>query len=117
MKYAIILEHVGQYSISLMREVLGVHRSGFCKWRDAPKSQRQTRREGVESFVKDTFAEFQAMYGAPRITKELNALGHRCSLNFVAKIMRENRRIARNGKAFNYGGHALTMHNVSDNLL
>ncbi len=31
--------------------------------------------------------------------------------------MQEKGIIARNGKAFNYGGHALTMHNVADNLL
>ncbi|AFV00782.1 IS3 family transposase [Simiduia agarivorans] len=64
-------------------------------------------------------------YGAPRIAQELNDLGHRCSVNFVAKIMQEQgilarngkAILARNGKAFNYGGHALTMHNVADNLL
>ena len=67
--------------------------------------------------VKDTFEAFEAAYGAPRITQELNALGHKCSVNFIAKIMQEQGILARNGKAFNYGGHALTMHNVADNLL
>ncbi|MDO6424988.1 DDE-type integrase/transposase/recombinase, partial [Saccharophagus degradans] len=38
-------------------------------------------------------------------------------MNFIANIMQEQGIIARNGKAFNYGGHALTMHNVADNLL
>lgn len=69
------------------------------------------------SLVKDTFEEFEAAYGAPRIAQELNDLGHTCSVNFVAKIMQEQGMLARNGKAFNYGSHALTMHNVADNIL
>ncbi len=71
----------------------------------------------MESLVKETFEEFEAAYGAPRITEELNALGYPCSLNYIAKIMQENGILARNGKAFNYGGHALAMNNVADNLL
>ncbi|UTF61218.1 IS3 family transposase [Gilvimarinus sp. DA14] len=117
MKYALILDHVSQYSISLMCEVLGVHRSGFYRWREGPQSKREARKEKVTSLVKDTFESFEATYGAPRIAQELNALGHKCSVNFIAKIMQEQGIVARNGKAFNYSGHALTMHNVADNLL
>ena len=57
------------------------------------------------------------MYGAPRITDELNELGHRCSENYVAQIMSELGIRARNGKGFKYPRHALSMTNVSDNLL
>ena len=94
-----------------------MHRSGFYRWRNAPQSNREARKETVTTLVKDTFEAFEAAYGAPRIAQELNALGHKCSVNFIAKIMQEQSIVARNGKAFNYGGHALTMHNVADNLL
>lgn len=117
MKYALILDHKDQFSISLMCAVLGVHRSGYYKWRGAPESKREERKQEVTELVKDTYEEFEAMYGAPRIALELNDLGHKCSTNFVAKIMHEQGMLARNGKAFNYGRHALTMHNVADNLL
>lgn len=117
MKYALIHDHLGQHSISLMCRVLGVHRSGFDKWRKKPRSKTEARREDMTVLIKDTFEEFEANYGAPRIAQELNALGYTCSVNYVAKIMREQGVLARNGKAFNYGGHALTMHNVADNLL
>lgn len=100
-----------------MCRVLGVHRSGFYRWWDAPKTKREARKEALGELVRDTFEEFEAAYGAPRIAQELNSLGHKCSVNFVAKIMQEQGIVARNGKAFNYGGHALTMHNVADNLL
>lgn len=100
-----------------MCRVLRVSRSGYYRWLDRPLSRRDERKNELESLVKTTFEEFEAAYGAPRITQELNALGYRCSLNFIAKIMQENGILARNGKAFNYGGHALTMNNVADNLL
>jgi len=67
--------------------------------------------------VKETYVEFEARYGAPRIALELNELGHHCSENYIAKIMSEQGIRARNGKGFKYSRHSLTMNNVSDNLL
>lgn len=117
MKYALIKEHAGLYAILLMCQVLGVSRAGYYRWLSRPASKRDTRKAQLTSLVKSTFEEFEAAYGAPRITDELNSLGHRCSLNYIAKIMQENGMLARNGKGFNYGGHALAMSNVADNLL
>ena len=117
MKYALMLDYVGQYSVVLMCQVLGVHRSGFYHWKNRPNSQREHRKEQMSELIKETYEEFEAVYGAPRITQELNALGHRCSVNYVAKIMQQQGIVARNGKAFNYGGHALTKLNVADNVL
>jgi len=114
-----MLDYVGQYSVVMMCRALGVHRSGFYRWQNTAKSKRAERKDQISGLIKDTYEEFEAVYGAPRITQELNALGHRCSVNFVAKIMQEQSIRARNGKAFNYGGHALalTKLNVADNLL
>ena len=67
--------------------------------------------------VADTFDTFKARYGALRITEELNALGVSCSHNYVAELLKTQGLRAHNGKSFNYGGHALTMNNVADNLL
>ncbi|UTA48339.1 IS3 family transposase [Simiduia sp. 21SJ11W-1] len=117
MKYELIEQHADQYDIRLMCRVLGVHPSGFYRWRDCPSSPREQRRDQITSLVRDTYEEFEAAYGAPRIARELNEQGYKCSVNYIAKIMQEQRIVARNGKAFNYGGHALTMHNVADNLL
>lgn len=117
MKYELIEQHVGQFDIRLMCRVLNVHPSGFYRWRKRPVSRTEQRREQVTSLVKDTYEAFEASYGAPRITQELNDLGYECSVNYIAKIMQAEGIVARNGKAFNYGGHALTMHNVADNLL
>lgn len=71
----------------------------------------------MEAQVQETYGTFKARYGAPRIAEELKALNMPCSLNTVADILKKQGLKARNGKAFNYGGHALTLHNVADNLL
>lgn len=117
MKYALIYEHIGLYSIALMCRVLGVSRSGYYRWLERPISTREARRMEMEALIKDTYEAFEAMYGAPRLAKELTELGQPCSVNYVAKIMSEHGIKALNGKGFNYSHHSLTMHNVSDNLL
>lgn len=71
----------------------------------------------MEEHVSDTWATFKARYGAPRIAQELQALDIPCSVNYVADILKKLGLKARNGKAFNYGGHPLIMNNVADNLL
>ncbi len=40
MRYAFIKEHCGQWSVSLMAEVLAVSLSGFYGWLNRPQSQR-----------------------------------------------------------------------------
>ena len=67
--------------------------------------------------VADTWATFRARYGAPRIAKELKATHLPCSVNYVAELLKQQGLKARNGKAFTYGGHPLTMNNVAENLL
>lgn len=117
MKYAIIRDHLGSHSKSLMSRVMGVSRSGLNKWLGRSDSPRELRKALFTQKVKDTYEEFEAVYGAPRITQELNALGYRCSENYIAKIMAEQGMRARNGKGFKYSRHSLTMTNVSENLL
>lgn len=117
MKYALISEFVQEFDVCLMCRVLDVSRSGYYRWRDRPASEQAQRREFVQSRVLDTYATFKARYGAPRIAEELKALNIPCSTNYVAKILQLQGLRAHNGKAFNYGGHALTHYNVSENLL
>jgi len=71
----------------------------------------------MEEKVAQLYEEFEACYGAPRLTKELNELGYPCSENFIAKIMSEQGIRARNGKGFKYSRHSLAMNNVAENVL
>lgn len=117
MKYALIREHVGQFTISLMCKALQVSRAGYYRWRDRPRSEREKSKDVMKQHVADTWATFKARYGAPRIAEELCALNIPCSVNYVAELLRMQGLKARNGKRFTYGGHPLAMNNVSDNLL
>ena len=110
-------DHLERYSKSLMCSVMGVSRWGFNKWLKCAVSAREQRKALYIERIKETYAEFEAAYGAPRITQELNELGYPCSENYIAKIMAEQGLRARNGKGFKYARHSLTMNNVSENLL
>jgi putative transposase len=116
-KYALIREYIDQYPVALMCRVLRVSRSGYYRWLERPVSDQAQRRLEMEALIKDTYESFEAVYGAPRLAKELTELGHPCSVNYVAQIMFEQGIRALNGKGFKYPRHSLTMHNVSDNLL
>ncbi|MEH6626145.1 MAG: IS3 family transposase [Motiliproteus sp.] len=117
MKYALIQEYRGQYTIRLMCKVLGVSASGYYRWLNRESSGRERRRQFMEEQVLDTFETYKARYGAPRIAKELNALGVPCSLNYVADILRRKGIRARNGKAFKYSPCTEAMTGVAENLL
>ena len=67
--------------------------------------------------VVDVYHQYNKIYGAPRITEELNELGVPCSVNHVAKLLQTEGLKARNGKAFKYQQSASACYNVSPNLL
>lgn len=96
---------------------LVVSRSGYYRWRQCPDSMWKAKRQVVREYVLETYSLFKARYGAPRITKELLGLDVKCSLNYVANIMKKEGLRARNGKAFKYSRHSPTMVNVADNVL
>ena len=82
-------EYLDQYSKSLMSRTLEVSRGGFNRWLKRDKSPQEQRRDLFTELVADSFEEFEGVYGAPRIADELNAQGHACSENYIAKIMSE----------------------------
>jgi len=116
-KYALIEEYLGQYSIALMCRVLSVARSGFYKWRNNAGSGRAEQQKVVVKAVLDTYVTYKACYGAPRIAKELKAVGIPCCLNNAAAILANHGLKARNGKAFKYSSSSEAMTNVAENIL
>lgn len=70
---------------------LQVSRSGYYSWRNRPMSRRAKENAILLSEVKKVNQNRQKrVYGSPRMTTELNALGFRCGENRIARIMREN---------------------------
>jgi putative transposase len=74
---------------------LGVSPSWFYKWRNGDASRRRARREQLAGEIRRLFAARRGRYGSPRITADLRDQGWRVSENTVAKIMAEQRLVAR----------------------
>jgi transposase InsO family protein len=74
---------------------LGVSESWLYKWRDRPSTPRQARRAELVERIGKLFAESGNTYGSPRIWLDLRAEGWRVSVNTVAKIMAEEKLVAR----------------------
>ncbi len=74
---------------------LGVSQAWFYKWRDGDRSPQHARRAQLTAAVMQLFAAHRGTYGSPRITDDLREAGWRVSEKTVAKIMREQRLVAR----------------------
>jgi putative transposase len=73
---------------------LGVRQALLFKWRYGDASPRRARWEQLTVAIRRLFAAHRGSYGSPRIT-DLREAGWRVSEKAVAKIMREQRLVAR----------------------
>jgi putative transposase len=73
----------------MMCETLGVSRSGFYAWLGGPRSQRSLDDEVLGSQVRQSFLGSDRTYGARRVWHDVLALGGRCGLHRIERLMRE----------------------------
>ena len=71
-----------------MCQVLEVSVSGYYAWRRRPESRRSQANRGLLTEIRMAHQRSRQTYGSPRMTAELKALGHACSENRVARVMR-----------------------------
>jgi len=71
-------------------DALEVSESGYHAWAAREPSEAERRRGELLAAIKVVHAEVKGRYGSPRMAAELNARGHDCAENTVAKLMREN---------------------------
>ena len=107
----------GEFAVVLMSRVLSVSRAGFYAWCKREPSARAVRREAVGEALEKTYYRCKRRYGAPRLAAELSARGVGCSRNYVAKLLRERRLKALNGKGFRYERAVESMTQVKENML
>ena len=93
MRYRFIDEHRDHWPVC-------VSPSGFYAWRARPACERATRRGQLAQKVHQVFEDHRRVYGSPRVHEQLQADGERCSVNTVAKIMREEGLQAKGSKRF-----------------
>jgi transposase InsO family protein len=83
-----------------MCRVLAASPGGYYDWRRRPTSDGAQRREALVVSIRAIHREVKARYGSPRIHAELVARGEPCSVNTVAKLMREHGIVAKTRRKF-----------------
>jgi transposase InsO family protein len=117
MRYQFIHRHRGQFQMTVLLRVLGVSSSAFYQWQNRPVSQRARQKEHLVTHICELFEQSESRYGSPRIHRDLQNLGIRCSRKRVAQLMKEQQLVVRKPRKFvatTDSGHAFP---VAQNLL
>ena len=117
MSYTFLEQHASDWPIAVLCETLGVSAAGYYSWQVRAPSLQQQRRDAMLVEIRSTHAEAKARYGSPRIHAELEARGHDCCVNTVARIMREAGIAARTKRKFRQTTDSNHHHPVAENLL
>lgn len=91
-RFRFVEDHRHAYGVKRLCRVLDVSRSGYYRWR-ATAPLRQRRQETDDQWaerIRHVHDQSDRAYGAPRVTIELRAQGHRINRKRVARIMRSH---------------------------
>jgi transposase InsO family protein len=88
LRFQFIEDHQREFPVSLMCQVLQVARSGYYAWRHRAPSATAQRRAQLTDTIRQMHQRSRAVYGSPRVHRDLLAQDVRCSKNTVAKLMR-----------------------------
>lgn len=88
MKYAWIDNHRDEYTVSRLCRVLGVSRTGYCRWRVRPPSPKALANEAPDAKVALIHRDNRRSYGRPRITQQLRQLGASVSAERVHQSLK-----------------------------
>ena len=70
-------------------ELLKVSSSGYYDWIDRPESQRSCENRDLTDKIQRYHQLSNEIYGSPKIHRDLVADGERCSVNRVARLMKQ----------------------------
>jgi transposase InsO family protein len=98
--FAFIERHKDDWPVRVMCDALEVSPSGYYSWLRRPPSFQEQRRLALLVLIQGVHAEAKGRYGSPRIHAALEARGQPCSVNTVAKVMRDNGIRARSARKF-----------------
>jgi putative transposase len=87
-KFGFVAKHRGAWPVLLLCEALGVSRSGFYAWMSRPRSRRSLDDEVISGQIHHSFVGSDRTYGARRVWHDVLALGQRCGLHRIERLMR-----------------------------
>jgi putative transposase len=79
---------------------LGVSRSGYYQWLKNAPSLRKRQESQLREEIARIFEQNRKRYGSPRVTQALRAAGRQVGKNRVARLMRQEKLVARPKRAF-----------------
>jgi len=88
MRFAFVEDHQREFPVNVMCRVLRVSRSGYYAWRRRAPSATAQRQMELTDQIRQVHKRSRAIYGSPRVHRDLLAEDLRCSKNTVAKLMR-----------------------------
>jgi transposase InsO family protein len=88
--FRFIADHQDEWPVAWLCDALDVSASGYYAWAGRDDSPTAEWREELAAVIATVHAEVKGRYGSPRMAAELNARGHPCSENTVARLMREH---------------------------
>jgi putative transposase len=98
--YRFIEGHQETWPIRVMCDALEVSPAAYYAWLRRPPSFQEQRREALLGLIQGIHAEVKQRYGSPRVHAALVARGEACSVNTVAKLMRDNDIRAKSARKF-----------------
>ena len=96
---------------------LGLSRSGYYAWRNRSKSQRAKENEKLLCQIEAIHDASRRTYGSPRVHAALCKRGYCYNRKRVARLMRENRIIAKMTEKFRPKNRSFTHYRGTSNLL
>ena len=100
MIYRFIQQQCQRFKIRRMCQVLGVSHSGYYAWCGRPISRRTQANQRLLAQIERIHHTVDSNYGSPRMWNELSALGFHCSVNRVARVMRQAGIRSKRGRRF-----------------
>ena len=117
MRFGFIRDHRHEFRIRKMCQVLEVSVSGFYVWLQRPESRRSQTNRRLLTEIRMAHQRNRQTYGSPRMTAELKALGHLCSENRVARLMRTGDMRAVGKRKYRVTTQSRHTYPVAENLL
>lgn len=95
-----IHDHVADFPVQVMCEVLGVSRGGYYAWASRAESPRATDDRALAAEIRAAHEASRGRYGSPRVHAELRTRGRRIGRKRVARLMRRMGLAARRRRRF-----------------
>ncbi len=117
MKYRFIEENRSGFVVEKMCLALKVSRSGYYAWKGRGKSRCELENEDLDQVIRKAHRRSRERYGSPRIAKELEARGVKCSESRVARRMRLSGIVAKTRRRFKVTTRSKHNYPVTYNLI